>query len=87
MTKVRLEWHIEGFEELRTSPAVLDALEAKANAIAESAANKMGGTVGTDFKVVKGAGKRRARVRVYASSNAADRAERKDGVLTRSLRG
>lgn len=75
---VRVELNIAGFEELRTSAVVVADLRRRAEAIAAAA--------GEGFEVDDSPqGARRGRVRVWAATEGARRAEAEDAVLTRAI--
>lgn len=75
---VNVVLNIPAFEELRKSPAVVADLQARANAIAHAA--------GDGFETdASPEGRRRGRVRVYAATFAARRAEAYHAALTRAI--
>lgn len=79
MRITRLQFHHEGFDELRRSPGVRAELETRGRAIAEAA----GG--GEDFEVVSELTKSRARVVVITATEEGKRLEAEDRALTRAF--
>lgn len=77
-SKGRVVLHNEGFDKLRKLPAIQQDLKRRADKIAAAAGE--GFVVDPVFE-----GQKRARVRVYAESFAAKRAEANDGALTRAI--
>ena len=74
---VRIELNRDGVAEILKSAGVLAELERRAHAIAAAA--------GDGFVVESSTGRSRARVRVYADTFEAKRAEAKDRALTRAI--
>lgn len=78
MAKIRLEFHHEGFNEVRTDPAVAADIAARAEAIAAAA--------GDGFEVLTSPGwKTRARAVVITATDEARLAQAEDHTLERSL--
>jgi hypothetical protein len=75
----RIKFHYEGFDQLRKSAEVKDALTAKGEAIASAA----GGS--PDFEVIVTEGASRARVIVTTATFEGMRAEATDRALTNAL--
>lgn len=76
---MRIEFHNEGFDELRRGAAIEAVLMASGRAIAEAAGGE------PDFAVISEPSKSRARVVVITATPAAKIAEATDRSLTRAL--
>lgn len=76
---MRIDFHNEGFDEVRRDPAVEVELMTRGHAIAEAAGGE------PDFLVLSEPSKSRARVVVITATPAAKIAEATDRSLTRAL--
>lgn len=77
MSKVKIEWRLAGFEEIRRLPAVKANLKSRADRIAAQA--------GEGYEAFEGEGKTRSRASVVTTSMRAINSNRKNNTLLRSL--
>lgn len=85
MARVRLEFHYEGFNEVRTSPEVTADIHRRTDAIAAAANGMVEGGTGDDFEGRKTVNKTRARGSVITVTAEAMLAQQRDHVLERAL--
>ena len=77
MSKVKIEWRLKGFEEIRRLPAVKANLKSRADRIAAQA--------GEGYEAFEGEGKTRSRASVVTTSVRAINHNRKHNTLLRNL--
>lgn len=79
MSDFKLELNIDGFNEVRRSPAIADDLLRRGMAVVDATGSP------SDFEVIEAPSASRARVIVIASTSEGRRLEATDRVLTRAF--